>query len=343
MVARHACAFIDFPLTKMLSFEWPWLFLLLPLPWLIRRVLSPANPPAGGALRVPFFDALAADSRRSPLAERRHWLWLGVLAWGLLVAAAARPQWLGELQAVPLSGRDIMLAVDLSRSMEQTDFEVFGEVIDRLAAVKRVATGFIDRRAGDRLGLIVFGERAYLQAPLTFDRTTVKTLLAEAAIGMAGDATAIGDAIGIAVKRLRGKGVENRVIILLTDGANTAGEIEPLKAATLAAKAGLRIHTIGIGADEARVRQMFGTFRVNPKLDLDETTLRAIAERTGGRYFRARDSDELAGIYRLIDEIEPVEQEPQQFRPVMALFPWPLAMALFLTVWLAFIRLRMVL
>jgi len=277
----------------MLLFEWPWLFLALPLPWLVRRLFAPATPAIAGALRVPFFDELAASAPQFPLTTTHRLLWLAALTWVSLITAAARPQWLGAPQAVPMSGRDIMLAVDLSRSMQQTDFEVLGEVIDRLTAVKRVAENFIDRRHGDRVGLILFGERAYLQAPLTFDRATVKTLLDESAIGLAGDATAIGDAIGIAVKRLRGNHTQNRVLVLLTDGANTAGQIAPLKAAELAAKAGLRIHTIGIGADREHVRQLFGGYRFNPKLDLDETTLRAIADATGGRYFRARDNNEL--------------------------------------------------
>lgn len=323
----------------MLSFEWPWILLVLPLPWVLRRLLSPARPKLVGALRVPFFEELT-DEQREPGAQRRGLLWLALGAWLLLVVSAARPQWLGHLEAVPVSGRDIMLAVDLSRSMQQTDFEVRGELIDRLTAVKLVALDFIDRRVGDRIGLILFGERAYLQTPLTFDRTTVKTLLKEAVLGLAGDATAIGDAVGIAVKRLRGDRVQNRVLILLTDGANTAGEIEPLKAAELAAKAGLRIHTIGIGADQERIRRLFGTYRVNPKLDLDETTLRAIAEKTGGRYFRARDSAELSEIYRLIDEIEPVEQDPHRYRPVASLYPWPLAVALVLAAWIAWRRMH---
>lgn len=317
----------------MLQFEWPWVLLALPLPWIARRLLSPLRRPAGVALRVPFFASMMSATASTATHGARA-LWIATVAWLLLVAAAARPQWLGEPEAIPMSGRDIMLAVDLSRSMQQTDFEVQGELIDRLAAVKLVALDFIEHRVGDRIGLILFGERAYLQAPLTFDRTTVQTLLKEAVLGLAGDATAIGDAIGIAVKRLRGDRVRNRVLILLTDGANTAGEIEPLKAAELAAKAGLRIHTIGIGADETRIRQLFGSYRTNPKLDLDEATLKAIAERTGGRYFRARDSAELNEIYTLIDQIEPVEQDPRRFRPISSLYPWPLGVALVLGAWL---------
>jgi Ca-activated chloride channel family protein len=336
VAAGRACNCIGKALT-VLHFEWPWALLALPLPWAVRRLLSPVQTPAGGALRVPFFSSLVMTAGSSPRRGARA-LWIAALAWLLLIGAAGRPQWLGELEAVPMSGRDIMLAVDLSRSMQQTDFEVRGELIDRLTAVKFVALDFIERRVGDRIGLILFGERAYLQAPLTFDRTTVQTLLKEAVLGLAGDATAMGDAIGIAVKRLRGDRVQNRVLILLTDGANTAGEIEPLKAAELAAKAGLRIHTIGIGADEARIRQLFGTYRTNPKLDLDETTLKAIAEKTGGRYFRARDSVELNEIYALIDQIEPLEQDPRRFRPVSALYPWPLGAALLLGAWLAWRR-----
>lgn len=317
----------------MLQFEWPWVLLALPLPWIARRLLSPLRRTAGVALRVPFFASMMS-APSSTVTHAARALWIATVAWLLLVAAAARPQWLGEPEAIPMSGRDIMLAVDLSRSMQQTDFEVQGELIDRLAAVKLVALDFIEQRVGDRIGLILFGERAYLQAPLTFDRITVQTLLKEAVLGLAGDATAMGDAIGIAVKRLRGDRVRNRVLILLTDGANTAGEIEPLKAAELAAKAGLRIHTIGIGADDTRIRQLFGTYRTNPKLDLDEATLKAIAERTGGRYFRARDSAELNEIYALIDQIEPVEQDPRRFRPISSLYPWPLGVALVLGAWL---------
>lgn len=143
-----------------------------------------------------------------------------------------------------------MLAVDLSGSMEMEDFVVADQVVNRLVATQQVAGQFIERRTGDRVGLILFGEKAYLQAPLTFDRTTVRTLLDEAVIGLAGDKTAIGDAIGLAIKRLRNNPAHQRVLILLTDGANTAGEIPPLQAAELAAQEGLRIHTIGVGADE---------------------------------------------------------------------------------------------
>jgi Ca-activated chloride channel family protein len=222
--------------------------------------------------------------------------------------------------------------------MEAKDFELNGQAVDRLTATKAVAGEFIQRREGDRLGLILFGENAYLQTPLTFDRQTVHTLLLESVIGLAGKKTAIGDAIGLAVKRLRDNASESRVLILLTDGANTAGEITPSRAAELSASAGLKIYTIGVGADEMVVRSLFGQRLVNPSQDLDEETLRDIAQKTGGRYFRARNTAELEQIYKLLDELEPVEIEALSFRPTEALFYWPLAAALLMALGLIVAR-----
>ncbi|MBL4774509.1 MAG: VWA domain-containing protein, partial [Mariprofundus sp.] len=190
-------------------------------------------------------------------------------------------------------------------------------------------------------GLILFGTNAYVQTPLTFDRQTVRILLNESAIGLAGKSTAIGDTIGLAVKRLQQsalssspnqKNIEpfDRVLILLTDGVNTAGTINPQQATDLAVKAGLKIYTIGIGADAMMVDSFFGAQRINPSSELDEKGLTAIAEQTGGRYFRARDTDELDDIYSMIDDLEPVEREGKMFRPLHALFMWPLALALLL-------------
>jgi Ca-activated chloride channel family protein len=324
----------------MIQFAWPWIFLLLPLPWFARRFLTPADPARGAALRVPFLRELARPGQVARLSHRQWPLWIALSAWILIVAASGRPQWLGDPVALPVSGRDLALAVDLSQSMQERDFEIRGQWVDRLTATKWVANDFIARREGDRIGLILFGEQAYLQTPLTFDRTTVLTLLNEAQIGLAGRATAIGDAIGLAVKRLRGDEQTNRVLILMTDGANTAGEVDPLQAAELAAREGLTIYTIGIGADEMLVRGLLGTRRVNPSADLDEETLRQIAEQTGGQYFRARDTAELDAIYALLDELEPVESDPETFRPVAALFYWPLAGALLLISLLMLIKMR---
>ena len=186
--------------------------------------------------------------------------------------------------------------------------------------VKQVAGDFIERRAGDRVGLILFGRRAYLQTPLTFDRQTTRALLEESAIGLAGKETAIGDAIGLAVKRLREEPEQNRVLVLLTDGANTAGAVEPLKAADLAAAEGLKIYTIGVGADEMMVRSLFGSRRINPSADLDERALTAIADKTGGRYFRARDTRSLMQIYGILDELEPAAEEEDVLRPPAELY-----------------------
>ena len=315
----------------MIEFVWPWVFLLLPLPLLVRWLLPASASPQEAALRVPFYASFSRVSVSANHLQVRRWsFWLALLAWLFLVSAAARPQWLGEAIELPVSGRDLMLAVDLSGSMSTKDFELHGRTVNRLQAIKAVAGEFIRRRVGDRLGLILFGSQAYLQTPLTFDRHTVSTLLNEAEIGLAGKETAIGDAIGLAVKRLRNNDIKSRVLILLTDGANTAGEVEPIKAAELAAEEGLKIYTIGIGADEMIVQSFFGNQRVNPSADLDEKALKAIANKTGGRYFRARDTQALEGIYKLLDKLEPVKKGEQTFRPRTALYVWPLAVALLL-------------
>lgn len=313
----------------MIELAWPWMLLLLPLPWLWRRLAPPADPIRGAALRVPFMAEIEnPGSDRDAGAFKRWPMLIAVLAWALLLLASARPQWLGDPIELPVSGRDLMLAVDLSVSMQEQDFQIQGQSVDRLTATKWVAGDFIDRREGDRIGLILFGDRAYLQTPLTFDRETVKTLLHESSIGLAGGSTAIGDAIGLAVKRLRENDESSRILVLLTDGANNSGVLDPLRAAELAAHEGLTIYTIGIGADRMLRRRLFGSQLVNPSTDLDERTLSAIAEKTGGRYFRARNTDELAQIYQLIDRIEPVEQDPFNLRPVTALYFWPLSAAL---------------
>ena len=322
----------------MISFEWPWLALLLPLPYFIYRFVRPRNAATDSALQVPFPDDFVEAEEGAGTPARNWLLWLALTAWALLVVAAMRPHWLGELVEVPVSGRELMLAVDLSGSMEQRDFALRSKWLDRLTATKLVAGDFIERRVGDRIGLILFGEQAYLQAPLTFDRKTVKTLLSEAVIGLAGKATAIGDAIGLAVKRLRERDASQRVLVLLTDGANTAGVVDPIPAARLASREGLKIYTIGIGATELLERSLFGTRRINPSADLDEAALREIADLTGGAYFRARDLGELERVYALIDELEPVAQEPQKYRPRKSLYYWPLAAALALGALLGLLR-----
>ncbi|TAK64261.1 VWA domain-containing protein [Methylobacter sp.] len=325
----------------MIHFEWPWLLAALPLPLLIRWLIPAKMPVEQAALKVPFLEDFSEGETKA-VSQTQQWpLLLAAIAWLLLVIACTRPQWLGEPIEQVVSGRDLMLAVDLSGSMEEQDFVINKRAVDRLTAAKGVASDFINRRVGDRVGLILFGTQAYLQTPLTFDRKTVMTLLSEAVIGLAGDNTAIGDAIGLAVKRLKNEAANSRVLVLMTDGANTAGEISPLKAAELAAANHLKIYTIGIGADEMIVRSFFGNRKVNPSVDLDEKTLIKIAESTGGQYYRARNTDELNNIYMRLDELEPVERDKQYFRPRSELYYWPLSLALVLAAVIALSKVRL--
>lgn len=310
----------------MLSLHWPWLLLILPAPWLYRALRKPA-----ASMSVPLWAPLYGDLNRAHGSGGRGDVLVLLLLsaiWCGAVLAAARPIWIGDPIALPTTGRDLLLAVDISGSMEIEDMDSGRGLVDRLRVVKDVVGEFVVRRKGDRLGLILFGSNAYLQTPLTFDRATVNTMLQEALIGFAGKGTAIGDAIGLAVKRLRDRPASSRVVILLTDGANTAGAVTPLQAAELAAAHRVKIYTVGIGADEILRRSLFGVQRINPSADLDEGTLTAIAAKTGGRYFRARNPEDLAAVYRTLDQIEPVEQEAETLRPTQALYHWPLAAAI---------------
>jgi Ca-activated chloride channel family protein len=324
----------------MFQIDWPLVLLLIPLPLLVYLTLPARAQQQQAALRVPMIEDFQLGGVQADEVKSYRWRqFFSLLAWLLLVFAASRPQWLGESIAIPISGRDLMLAVDLSDSMRTADFKLEGKQVNRLQATKQVASQFIERRRGDRLGLILFGTQAYLQTPLTFDSKTVNRLLQESAIGLAGERTAIGDAIGLAIKRLDLESDNSRVLVLMTDGANTAGEVTPLKAAQLAASRGLKIYTIGIGADEQIESTWFGLRRTNPSAQLDEKTLRAIASLSGGRYFRARDTQELAKIYDLLDELEPLPRDTQSLRPVKALFIWPLVFALALATLLVVPRL----
>jgi len=315
----------------MLSWHWPYVFLLLPLPLLLRWFSKP-QASASGAIRVPFYESLQTLNQNQTATNSLNWLraLLLCLIWFALVGAVARPTWVGEPIQLPQEKRDMMLAVDISRSMLEDDMLIGGNQVSRLEAVKAVVGDFVEERVGDRLGLILFGQQGYLQTPLTFDNKTVKQQLQEALAGFAGNATAIGDAIGLAIKILRDRPAESRVLILLTDGANTAGT-EPSKAADIAAEAGIRIHTIGVGADSKLVRGVFGrTRQVNPSADLDEATLTEIAQKTGGLYFRARNPDELHAIYQELDRLEPIPEE-QTFRPTRSLSYIGIVIALILS------------
>ena len=325
----------------MIEWIWPWMLALAPLPWLVRR-LAPVARNQEPALRAPFYSewqqlSASQGARRSgggtlPVVS----LWL---IWLLLLLAAARPTWLGEAIELPNSGRALMLAVDISGSMQIEDMQHGQALVSRITAVKAVGADFISRRSGDRLGLILFGSNAYLQSPLSFDTSTVKRFLEEAQIGFAGQETAIGDAIGLAVKRLKERPAESRVLILLTDGQDTASSVRPQDAAQLAKDLGIRIYTIGIGADRMTLPGLFGSSfgsrQVNPSAELDEAGLQKIAATTGGQYFRARNPQELANIYQLLDQLEPVEQASVTYRPRQALGYVPLLLALVLSFALA--------
>ncbi|MGO1748753.1 MAG: vWA domain-containing protein [Marinobacter sp.] len=321
----------------MLSLAYPWVLLLILAPLLLQW-----KKPTAHTVDAPVFPVghwlsdLPGVSRQGNAVPRWHTLVL-LLAWVLLVLALARPQHVGEQVQMPVSGRDLMLVVDISPSMEERDMVVHGRSINRLQAVKRVLNEFIARREGDRLGLILFGTEPYVQAPLTFDLETLETLLQESGIGMAGRATAIGDAVGLATKRLRDRPQQQRVVVLLTDGANTAGQITPDKATEIAAAASVRLYTIGIGADSMIQRGMLGSRRVNPSRDLDENLLTRMAQQTGGEYFRARSLPELELIYETINKLEPIELDGKFYRPVTDLFFWPtgMAAALWLSLFLA--------
>lgn len=273
---------------------------------------------------------LAIATPKSKPFKRSTWLTTGLrivlfLCWLCALLALSRPQWVGDPVPLPTSGRDLLLAVDISPSMRQRDMRIGGQIVNRLVAVKSVVGEFVAQREGDRLGLILFGEQAYLQTPLTFDRKTLQTLLYEAQLGFAGsNGTAIGDAIGLAVKRLQDRSENHRVVILLTDGANNSGALEPIKAAQLASRAKVKIYTIGVGARGAS--------------GLDEQTLSEVAKITGGQFFRARNPAELDAIYQELNRLEPVDQEAETIRPTISLYHWPLSVAFILSLLIAVVR-----
>jgi Ca-activated chloride channel homolog len=314
----------------MIHFAWPWLALLTPLPWIHYRLRS-AVAAGGAALFLPFLGSIGSSASAAARAGKRAQILFAAL-WLLVILAAVRPQWLGEPLPVTTSGRKVLLAVDVSGSMATPDM---GGAETRLQVVQEVAGRFIDSRQGDQVGLILFGTQPYLQAPLTPDLTTVHRFLDEAIVGVAGSETAIGDAIGLAIKRLRASddgapapdASKQTVLILLTDGESNAGALPPIEAARLAAQAGLRIYTIGVGAIPQG-----GFFASQGNTDLDEDTLKDVAKATGGEYFRAADADTLQAVYRQIDKLEPAAGHDQWLRPTHEWFTVPLALALVLSV-----------
>lgn len=309
----------------MLEFAYPWLFLLLPLPWLLRRWL-PVYRESRPAVRAPFVVRLERvmgkqAGERAPVARRRavQWLLLACV-WLLLVAALARPQWLGEAVSRDLPMRDMLVAVDLSGSMETQDFtDNAGQRTDRLTATKEVLDDFLSRREGDRVGLILFGSTAFIQAPFTDDLSVVRELLGEAQVRMLGPRTVIGDAIGLSIPLFERSEVDERVLIVLTDGNDTGSLVPPDRAAKIAADNGVVVHTVAMGDPQAAGEQA-----------LDEATLKTVAATTGGQYFRAEDRDGLESVYEALDQLNPRKVERESYRPRHELFHWPLGAAIIL-------------
>ena len=302
----------------MVELAQPWLLLLLPLP-LLSWWLLPPHRQRVSALRVPFFDELVevagVEARSGAVVIRRRALQMGIaiVAWILLVLGLARPEWVGEPIVRSEAARDIMLAIDLSGSMDSRDFpDESGTKVRRLDAVQRVVDRFVADRDSDRIGLIVFGNRPFVQLPFSRDVETARALVDLMEVGMAGPQTALGDAIGLAIHAFESSEVEERLLILLTDGNDTASTMSPLNAAGIAGHAGVEIYTIGIGDPNAQ-----GEDRV------DFDALRSIAERTGGRFFEAQDEHALTEVYRRIDEMATADIRTQSWRPRQSLVHWP--------------------
>jgi Ca-activated chloride channel family protein len=308
----------------MLTFAHLWIFTLLPLPWLLRMILPPRRQ-SRVAVRVPFgyrLQQVISGHSTSEQTKRGLLRWLiPSLIWLLLLTSLARPQWIEPPVTKNLPTRDLLLLVDLSGSMSEEDFSnAAGKKVDRLTAVKEVVGDFLQHREGDRVGLVVFGDAPFLQAPFSTDLNLSRRLLQETAIGMAGPRTAFGDAIGLGVGLFDQSDAPAKTIIALTDGNDTRSQVPPVEAARVAAQRDIRIHTVAIG-DPLTVGEE----------KLDETTLREVAEVAGGRYFFAEDREGLAGIYAELDRLETREIKVISHRPRLDLFYWPLLAALLLS------------
>lgn len=311
--------------TSMLELALPWALALLPLPilmfWLPAKTTHNVAP-----LRMPSLITVNTKKAENTHKKTTPIVILSII-WMLLVVSASQPQWLGEPVNVPTEGRELMIAIDLSGSMQIEDMQLNGHAVDRLTMLKEILGDFIERRQGDKLGLILFADDAYMQTPMTFDRKTVQQMLDESVLGLVGKKTAIGDAIGLAVKRFDEKANSNKVLLLMTDGQNTAGRITPEEGLELAIAKDVTIYSIGIGADSMVKQTFFGKRKINPSNDLDEASLIKLAKNTQGQYFRAKSTQDMNSIYQLLDQLEPIEQDFQQMRPLQALFYWPLGAA----------------
>ena len=312
----------------MISLLWPWALLALPLPWLLSRWLPPVRAASRWVLPWVFGAPAEQSTSAAATAPTPRAAWILWLVWALCCLALTQPVRFDQFSSLKTSGRDLMLAVDISGSMRTEDMRIGGRRINRLDAVKAVLGDFIERRQGDRLGLILFGQQAFMITPLTLDRANVRYQLETSVVGLAGLDTAIGDALGLAVKRLRDRPQNQRIVLLLTDGVNSAGELSPDRATELAVELGVKVYTVGFGGDSDP--GMFGFSFGSGGAEIDEAALQKMAESTGGRYFRARDVGELAGIYQALDQLEPIELEAPQRQHQRPLYHYPLALALLL-------------
>lgn len=322
----------------MIDFYWPWAFLLLPLPLLGWRLLPPRH--YNQALYLPFFHRLTQHDGggRPQWMNRKHLL--PALIWILMVLALAQPLWIGDNQPKPQSGRDLMLLIDVSGSMRQMDFQRDGKPVDRLGAVKAVASRFVEGRRGDRVGLILFGDRPYLRASPSHDHDAILELIDEAEIALAGESTAIGDAVGLAIKRMRPLVAKTRVAVLLTDGANNEGRILPRQAARLAAAENIRVYTIGVGAPDAPAPNPYGIWSSRDAGRFERGVLEEMAQLTDGRFFHVLDADGLKAAYDQLDLLEPALGREVFKYLADPLYPWPLAAALLLSLIAASLRWR---
>ena len=327
-----------------LSFIWPWMIAFLPLPWIIHRIIKPVHkqhtPLLAPQIIARIEDQLPTENLIESNQPTKSIPILAILMWFSLIIAATRPVLYLDATPFQVSGKEMLLTVDLSGSMRKEDMYLAGDEVNRLVAVKSVVSEFITRRQGDRMGLIVFGTQAFLQSPLTYDLNTVNTLLNETEIGMAGNNTAIGDAIGLTLKHLyESKSTNNAILILLTDGSNTAGNVNPLDAASKAQEMGLKIYTVGVG--KIKSRNGLDRFMTN-KSDMDIDTLTKISDLTGGQFFQANDTEQLGEIYQYINELESVEHEIFSYRLRTEFYVWPLGFAFLLSLLLAWSQLRKV-
>lgn len=310
----------------MFELAHPWALALLPLPLFCWFLLPRVKMQLTNALKVPFFNAIQGiveNDKHSIISPKL--LLLPTLVWILLTIALSGPRWIGEPRPVEREGFNIMMVLDLSASMEITDMLIQDTPVSRLQVVKSAAKNFVADRSGDRIGLILFGTRAYLQTPLTYDKHNVLLRIDDATAGLAGKTTSIGDAVGLAVKRLDKVPEQGRIIILLTDGANNSGFLSPIKAAELAKDAGIKMYTIGLSSEEGVRDDFFGQ---NLAAELDEETLKKMAAMTGGRYFRATDTKTLHAIYKTINQLEKVKQDKATLRPQKEYYPWCVGFAL---------------